>query len=677
MDRKSMIHKAVKYFFLCLVFAALSLLPAVAQQGSEKSTSNPSASNPLVDVLKANGVLSAEDVAKIKQAKSALEAQKLLEDILLSKGAITKEQYDQVVSQEKQQQDQVSAQQKQLQDQVAAQQKQMQDQLAAQQKQVQDQLAAQQKQLQNQLALSPVQMDATEKRPSFMNASLSAQGPPNPTEPGAPSLVERIPSTVVNPALMPVRTLPVGGLTRGAMTPAFKAGGVGLTPYGFIKATMVEDSSSPQGDDAPLPYISANSGPNGDPEFHIKARSTRFGSNFEWYDKNPNWTITGKIEGDFEGNFSRADNRNLSTIRSSNPALRLAWGRLDYKFDANNTFSALFGQDWTLFASSTLPNMLETTNLGVGFGSLYERDPQMRVGYTHKFHGLSVEPEFSFNLPASGIPPNNATSTGLADQLGYGERQGPDSNRPEYQGRLVFQWQLDHAAGVPPAQIIFSCFDGRRESIVDSGSVPTAYQVYFPRGATVSSKQNGWDGEWQLPTRWFTLVGKFYSGADLRWFFAGQLYDFYTDTAGLTGLASGTANDLNTVEFGMRGTTAVVAPQRPIRSEGGFVQIGFPLSRIFHADPAGRNAGWSLYAMYGIDQAKQRDIDKADATRQKGTMAVGTLNYKLNRWVAFSYEQSLYTTHFNQELPTLPLFKGTPSRQWNDIREEGGPIFSW
>ena len=48
----------------------------------------------------------------------------------------------------------------------------------------------------------------------------------------------------------------------------------------------------------------------------------------------------------------------------------------------------------------------------------------------------------------------------------------------------------------------------------------------------------------------------------------------------------------------------VVAPQRPVRSEGGFAQIGFPLGRIFHADPAGRNAGWSLYAMYGIDQAK-------------------------------------------------------------------------
>ena len=31
--------------------------------------------------------------------------------------------------------------------------------------------------------------------------------------------------------------------------------------------------------------------------------------------------------------------------------------------------------------------MLETTSLGVAFGSLYERDPQMRFGYTHKFGG--------------------------------------------------------------------------------------------------------------------------------------------------------------------------------------------------------------------------------------------------------------------------------------------------
>jgi len=628
-----MIHKAVKYFCLCCALVALSLLPAVAQQGSGESTST---SNPLIEVLRANGVLSAEDVAKIKQANSAKEAQKRLEDILLSKKVITKEQYDQVLSQEAPS-------------------------------------AAPN-------APSPVepvaQSGPTELRPAFLNASLSAQGPPNPTEPGAPSLVEKLPVQDVVSALVPVRVFPVAGLERGKMTPAFKTGGVGLTPYGFIKATMVEDSSSPNGDDFPLPgFVAANTGPNGDPEFHIKARSTRFGSNFEWYDKNPKWTITGKIEADFEGNFNRSDNRNLSSVRSNNPSLRLAWGRLDYKLNDNSTFSAVFGQDWTLYGSSTLPNMLETTGLGIDFGSLYERDPQMRFGYTHKFHGVSIEPEFSFDLPASGVPPSAAN---ISQQLGYGERQGPDSNRPEYQARLVAQFQLDHAPGVPPAQIIFSGFDGRREVNVLSSAVPVAFQAAFPNGAKVGSKQDGWDAEWQLPTRWFTLVGKFYSGADLRWFFADQLYSFYNDTLGLTGTADATSEDgATTVVFGDRAGVPVVAPQRPVRSEGGFAQIGFPLVRIFHADPNGRNAGWSLYAMYGIDQAKTRDLDKADGSRRYSTMAVGTLNYKLNKWVSFSYEESLYTTHANQELPTLPLFKGFHSREWNDVREEGGPVFSF
>ena len=86
-----------------------------------------------------------------------------------------------------------------------------------------------------------------------------------------------------------------------------------LLPTGLSRRPWWKTARRPNGDDFPLPYISANTGPNGDPEFHIKARSTRFGSNFEWYDKNPKWTITGKIEADFEGNFNRSDNRNLST----------------------------------------------------------------------------------------------------------------------------------------------------------------------------------------------------------------------------------------------------------------------------------------------------------------------------------------------------------------------------
>jgi len=516
---------------------------------------------------------------------------------------------------------------------------------------------------------SPGAVNAAGSQNAVPAASIARQAPPNPTGPGAPS-------KTVNPALAPLRVFPVDGIQKNDLHPALKAEGVGITPYGFIKVTAVEDSSSPNGDDFPLPgFVAADTGPDGSPEFHLKARSTRFGSNFDWYDADGKWVITGKIEGDFEGNFNRSDNRNLSSVRSSNPSLRLAWGRLDYHFDGNNTFSALFGQDWTTYGSSTLPNILETTGLGIAFGSLYERDPQMRVGFTHKANGFSIMPEFAIDLPASGLPPSAAN---ISSQLGYGERQGPDSNRPEIQGRIVGQWQLDRAPGVAPAQIVFSGFNGKRTAIVLASAVPSAYQASFPAGISASSKQDGWDAEWQLPTRWFTLTGKVYGGSDLRWFFAGQLYSFFNDTTGLTNTATVTSADgASSVVLGTNGSgQKVVAPERPVRAAGGFAQLGFPLSRIFNANPAGRNAGWSIYALYGVDQAKARDLDRVAGTRHVSTMAVGTLNYKFNKWVAFSFEQSLYTTHANREIP-LPLFRGVQSREWNDLREEAGPVFTF
>jgi hypothetical protein len=612
---------------------AVTFLPAFAQQGGSAT-----APNPLVEILKAKGVLTPAEVAQINQAATTQESNKRLAGILLSKGLITQADYDRLVGK------------------TAP---------AATTKQVGAQTPA------------PVQKQAQAqpKQPSGFAISVGAQAPPNPTEPGAPSIVERIPSTTVNEALTPIRAFPVGGIKKGEMLAAFKAGGVGMTPYGFIKSTAVWDSSSPNGDDFPLPGFLTDTGPNGAPEFHIKARSTRFGSNFEWYDPSPKWTVTGKIEWDFEGNFNRSDNRNLSSIRSNNISLRLAWGRLDYRFNDKNTLSVLFGQDWTIFGSSTLPNMLETTGLGIDFGSLYERSPQFRFGYTRKMGGLAVMPEFALVLPTSGLPPS---APNISQQLGYGERQGPDSDRPQYQGRLVFQWQLDHAKNVPAAQIIFSGFNGRRAGIVLASAVPAAYLTNFSKGVEPGSKQDGFDAEWQLPTRWFTLTGKYYGGADLRWFFADQLYSFYNDTAGLTNLATAPTEDgASTVVFGTNASgQQVIAPERPVRARGGFAQIGLPLSRIFNANPAGRNAGWSIYGLYGIDQAKTRDLDKLGAAgnRRYSTMAVGTLNYKFDSWVSFSFEQSLYTTHANPEEP-LPLFRGVKSREWNDVREEMGPIF--
>ena len=610
-----------KWLSFFLLFLSLSFMHPWAQEVNSSSTPNP-----LVQVLQAKGVLSAADVAQINQAASTKDANKRLADILLKKGLISQADYDQLVGK-------------------------------------------------GVISSSKGNGPALKASTSPLSTSVAAQAPPNPTEPGAPSIIEKPPSSVINDALVPIRAFPVSGIKRGQMIPAFKSGGIGVTPYGFIKLTAIHDSSSPNGDDFPLPGFLTDTGPNGAPEFHIKARSTRFGSNFEWFDPNPKLTITGKIEVDFEGNFNRSDNRNLSSIRSSNPSLRLAYGRLDYRFNENNTLSALFGQDWTPFGSSTLPNILETTGLGVGFGTLYERAPQMRFGYTRKVGGFQIMPEFALVLPASGLPPSAAN---ISQQLGYGERQGPDSSRPQVEARIAGQWQLDHAKGVPPAQIILSGEQGVRTAIVLKSAIPAAFQSAFPTGVRASSITNGWDFEWQLPTHLFTLIGKFYSGSDLRYFFADQLYSFYNDTTGLKNTATAPSIDgASTVVFGTNSIgQIVVAPERPVRTQGGFAQLGLPLSRIFNANPTGRNGGWSIYATYGIDQSKTRDLQHLSAAgnRRYGTMAVGSLNYKLNRWVSFSYEQSLYTTHANPHEP-LPLFKGVPSKEWNDVREEFGPIF--
>lgn len=549
--------------------------------------------------------------------------------------------------------------------------------LTSQSQEIQAQIAS----LQNEQA----QLNLLEKQLHLVSSAVAVPGPQpasaTSTVATAPSAgsSDRSKSTqdVVPAAITPIRALPVGGLPREAFKPAFEIGSVGVLPYGFLKATLIHDSSSPNGDDFPLPGFLGDNGPTESPEFHVKARSSRVGLQMEWLDPSSKLSLTGKFEMDFEGNFSRADNRNLSSIRSNMPSLRLAYARVDYRATSRDTLSALFGQDWTPFASSTLPNILETTGLGIGFGVLWERDPQMRFGWTHDFGGFQVMPEVALVLPASGDTP---AAGELAEQLGYGERQGPDSDRPSLEARLVFQWQLDHSSGVAPAQIIFSGENGSRQAIVLGSAVPAAYQSAFARGATVGSNTDGWATEWQLPTRYATLIGKYYGGSDLRFFFAGQLFSNFNDTLGLTDVASASSIDgSSTVDFGLRNGVPVVAPQRPVRAAGGFASLGLPISRILGADPHGRNSGWSVYFTCGNDEAKTRDLLRLEpaGSRARSDMSVGTLYYKLNNWVTFAFEQSLYRTLADPEASGYPLFMGEPQREWKDVRSEGGTIFSF
>src|SRR5690349_15533261 len=271
-------------------------------------------------------------------------------------------------------------------------------------------------------------------------------------------------------AVAPVRLEGIDVPKREGLIPDIKLGsGARIKPYGFFKTSVIHDSSSPQGNDFPLPLLAQDTGPNNSPEFHVRARGLRLGANFEWLDPAPKTTITGKIEFDFEGDFTRVNNRNITSIRSSQPSLRLAWVRIDRRFSDRNSIFMLFGQDWSPFVSSTMPNMIENTNFGgIGYGAPYTRIPQARFGFNHKFGGsrnLQLQPEFAIVLPAFGNLP-----TDVANQLGFGERQGADSQQPGVQGRAVLQWQLDRAPSVAPAQLIFSFEHAQRTAIVTAAA---------------------------------------------------------------------------------------------------------------------------------------------------------------------------------------------------------------
>ncbi|MGD0987938.1 MAG: hypothetical protein ABR874_09010 [Candidatus Sulfotelmatobacter sp.] len=540
--------------------------------------------------------------------------------------------------------------------------------------------------------------------------------------PPLPSRVagERPPLGPVAPAIAPIRVFPVDAPKTGGLA-GIKEGPITLAPYGFIKATVVHDSSDPDGDDFPFPGIWLNAGPNStfntgptqDPEFHVKARSTRFGLNVEWPDISKNLTLTGKIEGDFEGNFSEVDNRDVTSIRNNEPQLRLAFVRLDYHAGDNTDLFFVGGQDWTLFGSGALMNIVETTFNGAFWGNIYTRSPQVRVGFIQtldKPHHVNLEGQFGLMMPSTGeiLKLGNAAGNGLAAQLGQGEREGADADRPEYEGRAALSYQLDPAAGVAPAQIAVAGFHSRRTSIVPNSSycsdptkctatqtlIPASYAAAFPNGFEASSPMWGGQVVAQIPTRWFTLVATAYRGGDLRFYLGGQLSTFATDTGGLTNIVgpfeTADGGTLAAAGGAVLGTNAagnvVVAPQRPIRAFGGFVQLGLPLSRWFNADPKGHNAGWQLHFTLGKDQVNNHDLNNPGFSSNAnvlsplpllmGKSAIATLYYKINAWASFAFEQSVYATRLEDHL-TLYTIAGQPNNEWQDHRTEFGPIFTF
>ncbi len=581
-----------------VVVCLLVSLALCDRNWAQQPTDSKSAVNLLVRVLQAKGILTAEEVAQLGQASSASDADQRLAKLLLVKGVISQADYDQTVG------------------------------------------TSGMMNVSNAGTSSPTAIAAVYRVPINNGASVAPARTPPPEQPK------------VIPAVAPLRVLPIDVPKQGGLIPDIKLGsGANMKLYGFFKASAVSDTASSGGptfgsQDFPLPLLLADTGPTSDPQVHIKARSFRIGSQFEWVPKDSNIVVTGRVEADYEGDFTNQNSVNISSPRNGQLRTRLAWARLDTKLGGGLPWFAEFGQDWTLY-SSTLPSLFETTGTAISMGALWERAPMFRTGVQFHSGGLKVQPEFAIVLPVAG-------TAALTDEqrARFGDRAGPESNQPALESRIVFQFPLSTSwQGVVPAQIIFSGHHARINEIIPFGNLPTtvipgatgcgtatcSIRGFFPRGLQLDHPQNVWTAEAQLPTPWVTVTGKYYQGGDLRFPFGGQLNDVFNDLHGAvtiptnpaaggvtpTNLAAPVAAlDTRAVLFGCTGATItptfncngnpIVAQSfRPVRGLGGFLEASFPLSRIFGFDSEGHNSGWVLHLSYGTDRTRAVDVRRA------------------------------------------------------------------
>ena len=632
----------VKVCVLAFLFSTLLMAPIVAQTNAAQQDTG----SPLVKLLQAKGILTADEVASVSHASSSAEADQQLARLLLTKGLITEQDYAKTYG------------------------------------------------------ATPVAVSS----PATVNAHLlpavlrTTTHESTVASSGAPQVSSPPKEPPVIPAVAPLRVLPIDVPKQGGLIPDIKLGsGANLKIYGFFKASAIEDTANSGGsifgnDDFPLPLLLGDTGPTSGPEFHLKARSFRMGTNFEWVG-DPGFTVTGKLEYDFEGDFTNVNNRNISGVRSSTPGIRLAYARLDKKLGEVPWF-AEFGQDWTILGSSTLPNLFESTGLGIGMGSFYERLPQFKTGFQFGSGSFKVQPEFAIVLSAAG-------TAALTDEqrTRFGDRAGSDSNQPGEQGRLVFQFPLNHEwKGVAPAQFIVSAGHTSFAEIVPVSNLPAGAVAgavgcakplaaggcsvggFFPTGLQLNTPQNIWTTEIQLPTPWVTFDAKYYHGDDMRFYFSGQLNDIFNDFQGATVLPGGVANQAlsfsnRAIQFGLLpGGQIIPAALDPVRGQGGFAELSFPLGRIFHADPAGRNAGWVWHMEYGTDRGNAGDVRRSGANGLVRTDLYDTsLQYKINKWVSFVNEVSYIDTRAATR--NAKTFRGIPATTAHEIRNEFGTVF--
>jgi hypothetical protein len=81
----------------------------------------------------------------------------------------------------------------------------------------------------------------------------------------------------------------------------------------------------------------------------------------------------------------------------------------------------------------------------------------------------------------------------------------------------------------------------------------------------------------------------------------------------------------------------------------------------------------------GFDAVQANDARRlALPSRARSDWFFANLQYKMNAWVTFAFEQGLYETiAIPSSTGVLPLFAGTPHREANDRRSEFATIFTF
>src|ERR1700688_1672515 len=83
--------------WVCSTFVLLSSLVCSGRAVAQSQNTSQNSATPLVRVLQAKGILTAEEVAQLSQASSASDADSRLAKLLLSKGIISQSDYNQML----------------------------------------------------------------------------------------------------------------------------------------------------------------------------------------------------------------------------------------------------------------------------------------------------------------------------------------------------------------------------------------------------------------------------------------------------------------------------------------------------------------------------------------------------------------------------------------------------